>query len=152
MSEREDWWRPGIAGGQVPALSTESPRFEAWAHALARDLGGDLSASASVGHRTFDAVKVAHRSGSVWLLGHLVVPVVAAAPTNPDFTWSFEGRFVVVPSGADPRGYGLIGLTAADLDRPLTEDLLAFLTPEEQRDVRHWTPDSVGQAAFNYWD
>ena len=64
----------------------------------------------------------------------------------------FPGRFHDVPAGHLFEGYGFRVVTADEMERNLTDGLMANLDTSERDQASYWTPQRVGEVVFNIWD
>jgi hypothetical protein len=141
------------AGGAGPA--EEAAAASAWlavAYQVARETGavvGELAAPDA--GRNHHRLRLRLAGGSrIRLLLHAPAGLVAAAADTDPAT--LVAPFVAVPR---PDLFGLAGLRVADpaeLERPLTEDLVRTWFDGDRRDIEYHRPPRVGDVLFNWFD
>ena len=123
-------------------------------HHVARLAGGTVVDHVRAGVTPSFHAAVLRRPGheDVALLRHAVLPMVAfARPAAPgDTTVAFvDDPGLAALAG---RGSGLRVLTTDQLAAPLSVVDLTGLGADEHRQIAYWTPGTVGELLFNFWN
>ncbi|HWS36821.1 MAG TPA: hypothetical protein VN408_29280 [Actinoplanes sp.] len=83
---------------------------------------------------------------TVLLLNAALSLVAASAP------FELQPRFVEVPAPDVFEHHGFTVATLADLNKPLTTDLISTLSPAERKDLTYHQASQTGEALFNWFD
>ena len=138
--------------GPIPEFGIAE--FKSIVYAVATPLGYTVS---DISERdvtpNFHSALLTKGDTAVSILGHSTYPIFAfSEPLNLN---SCEIRFV----DSGPLTQQLADLfpnvaiaTTAELDRNLTDTDLALLDTVERDQVKYWQPQTLGNAAFNWWD
>lgn len=141
----------GITDGGVDMAA-----FQVWyavVHQTARECGGRVVVvlPPDPGRNYHRARITTPDAGPLILLLHGGSRLTAAVEDVGDPNW------LVLPFREVPRPdlfamAGFAVLPPAELERPLTDDLLTALSEADRRDIAHHNPPRVGDVVFNWFD
>lgn len=138
--------------GRIPEFGIAE--FKSIVYAVATPMGYTVSDVSERGVTpNFHSALLTNGDTAISILGHSTYPIFAFS--EPLVLHSCEIRFI----DSDPLTQQLATLfpnvaiaTTAELDRKLTDTDLALLDTAEREQVKYWQPQTVGNAAFNWWD
>ncbi|MBF5032143.1 MULTISPECIES: hypothetical protein [unclassified Micromonospora] len=144
---------PGATGFHAPGGRADVRAFTAVCHHAARALGATIAGVTPAGVTpSFHTVGIAAARHHVAVLRHVTVPFIAFARPRAvgDATVTFvdhPGLAPVLATLSDARV-----LTADQLGIPLSQADLSALDRAEHDQIGYWTPATVGELLFNFWD
>ena len=138
--------------GPIPEFAITE--FKSIVYAAATPLGYTVSDVSGRGVTpNFHSALLTNGETAISSLGHSTYPIFAY--TEPLDQHLCEIRFI----DSDPLTQRLAAhfpnvaiATTAELERNLTDTDLALLDTAERAQVEYWQPQTVGNAAFNWWD
>lgn len=144
---------PGATGFHAPGARADVRAFTAVCHHAARAIGGTVTGVTPAGVTpSFHTVDIAAARHHVAVLRHVTVPFIAFARPRggDDATVTFvdhPGLAAVLDTLTDAQV-----LPADELQTPLSQADLTALDRVELDQIRYWTPATVGELMFNFWD
>ncbi|WP_435151543.1 hypothetical protein [Micromonospora aurantiaca (nom. illeg.)] len=150
---------PGATGFHAPGGRADVRAFTAVCHHAARALGATIAGVTPAGvtpsFHTVDIAAARHHVAvlrHVTVLRHVAVPFIAFARPRAggDATVTFvdhPGLAAVLATLTDARV-----LTVDRLGMPLSQADLSALDRAEHDQIGYWTPATVGELLFNFWD
>ncbi|WP_405691326.1 hypothetical protein [Streptomyces sp. NBC_00057] len=122
----------------------------AW-HAAARAAGGQVEDFTEQEYpQNFHSATISDRDGTQIALFHAHYPLVAFVEGR---RYWYTEEFQEPPAWATVLSdFGFIVLCAARLLSPLEESDTSALSAAEQRQIKHWRPETLGATLFNSWD
>ncbi len=126
--------------------------FRAHGHHAARVLGGKFSDEPLPGIcRSHDSALIVVRDVTTRVLLHHEIPLLAFAVHHPDSRGDCNYTFIDAPPLARAFGEVFVPAPKSVLDAPC--DLLALeRAVGKDPDIKYWSPRSVGEIFYNYWD
>lgn len=135
-------------------MSTDPPpfldekAFRRMCHVLARESGGTVAeADTDTAVRNFYLAEIQQYDASVFILQNIHYPYAAFARRDPSggFIWTNQPEWLRLPEES------VYFLSPDELNQDW-RGLCRELSPEEQEQIRHWNPRTVGEIIFNTWD
>lgn len=117
-------------------------------HVLARESCGTVTeVDTDTAARNFYLAEIRRYDVSIFLLQNIHYPYAAFARRDPSggFIWTSQPEWLRLLESP-------VRLLSPD---ELTQDwrgLCRELSPEEQKQIRYWNPQTVGEIIFNIWD
>jgi hypothetical protein len=137
-----------------PLPVTDSRLFVSACHEAARRAGYRVvEITRSSATRSFHSAVLTSQDRKVAVLGHGHLPLMAIAQVPAAGSTS-----VVFADGSHELELALEAsetfrlLRAEELRLPLEQVDLSRLDPAERRQIAYWSPETLGELLFNYWD
>ena len=144
----------GITGfwthGDDPPPAVDFLRFKSACFAATRELGWQVTAIKTAGVTpNFHAAQL-HGSTPLWAIcnnAHPIVGLLTRPPSPGSLAWGDQPALA--------RGFEAAGFTVASatsLARSAESADLSALDPAEIEQVRYWSPSTIGEVIFHWWD
>jgi hypothetical protein len=160
MEDKELILDRGITGcwglGDEPSLENDFRTFHSHCFEVARQKRGRLLSIASPNpaghHRNYSLGTMEIRSEIVCVVlnAHYSIVAFAAPVAESEVQLLFRDNLELA------QAFGVFGLyqiaLAHELGQPPTPKALLTLSPAEQKQVKYWNPQRIGDIIFNSWD